>query len=206
MAEGAEGTAARDFVRGYVRSDHPVMRDVTAALQASTGFDLATAPQATDGCSIPTYGIPLRHLALGFARFGTGIGLRDGHAGAARRLRAAVARAPAMVGGSGRFDSRVMAQLGERVFCKVGAEGVYCAALPEHGLGLAIKLDDGNNARAVEVVMAAAIQALVALDEAESALIAGLSDVTLRNWIGLHVGRLASSATLRQTLSGQRPR
>ena len=45
--------------------------------------------------------------------------------------------------------------LGERVFCKVGAEGVYCAALPERGLGVAIKIDDGNNARAAEVAMAA---------------------------------------------------
>ena len=48
-----------------------------------------------------------------------------------------------------------MQRLGERVFCKVGAEGVYCAALPEHGLGIAIKIDDGNNARAAEVAMAA---------------------------------------------------
>jgi L-asparaginase II len=48
-----------------------------------------------------------------------------------------------------------MQRLGERVFCKVGAEGVYCAALPELGLGVAIKMDDGNNARAAEVVMAA---------------------------------------------------
>ena len=49
-----------------------------------------------------------------------------------------------------------MERLGERVFCKVGAEAVYCAALPEQGLGVAIKMDDGNNARGVEVVMAAA--------------------------------------------------
>ena len=42
-----------------------------------------------------------------------------------------MANAPYFVAGSGRFDTRVMAQLGERVFCKVGAEGVYCAALPE---------------------------------------------------------------------------
>ena len=64
-----------------------------------------------------------------------------------------------MVAGSGRFDTRVMQRLGERVFCKVGAEGVYCAALPEQGLGVAIKIDDGNNARACEVVMAAVVEA-----------------------------------------------
>ncbi len=56
-----------------------------------------------------------------------------------------------MVAGSGRFDTRVIERLGERVFCKVGAEGVYCAALPQQGLGIAIKIDDGQ-ARAAEVV------------------------------------------------------
>jgi L-asparaginase II len=84
----------------------------------------------TDGCSIPTYAIPLRHLAHAFARVATGQGLAPDHARAARRLRQAVARAPFMVAGSGRFDTRVMQRLGERVFCKVGAEGVHCAACP----------------------------------------------------------------------------
>ena len=71
--------------------DHPVMREVTAALQAATGFDLATtAPRGTDGCSIPTYAIPLRHLAHAFARVGTGVGL--GAEPCARG--AAAARAP----------------------------------------------------------------------------------------------------------------
>ena len=56
------------------------MQGVTAALQAATGFDLATTPRGTDGCSIPTYAIPLRHLAHAFARVGTGIGLGADHA------------------------------------------------------------------------------------------------------------------------------
>ena len=142
------GIDLRQYARGYVKPEHPVMREVTAALQATTGFDLVRTPHGTDGCSIPTYAIPLRHLAHGFARVGTGVGLGAGHARAAQRLRAAVAAAPFMVAGTGRFDTSVMARLGERVFCKVGAEGVFCAALPQRGLGVAIKIDDGNNARA----------------------------------------------------------
>jgi L-asparaginase II len=153
----------RQFMKGYVAPDHPVMREVTEALQATTGFDLSRAPRGTDGCSIPTFAIPLRHLAHAFARIGSGVGLREGHQRAARRLRAAVAKAPFMVSGTGRFDTRVMERFGERVFCKVGAEGVYCAAFPERGFGVAIKVDDGNNARAAEVVMAAVIEALVEL-------------------------------------------
>ena len=195
------GAELRGYVHGYVAPDHPVMRAVTAALQAATGFDLKKAPQGTDGCSIPTFGIPLHNLALAFARVGTGTGLRAGHARAAQRLRAAVAKAPFMVGGSGRFDTLVMQRLGERVFCKVGAEGVYCAALPGRGLGVAIKMDDGNNARAVEVVMAAAIEALVGLDADEAAFMRGFSDVTLRNWNRIEVGAIRATRWLREALA-----
>jgi L-asparaginase II len=90
-----------------------------------------------------------------------------------------------------------MQRLGERVFCKVGAEGVYCAALPGRGLGVALKVDDGNNARAAEVAMAALIEAFVALDDAEAVLLRSLSDVTLKNWNGIEVGALRASAALR---------
>ena len=187
----------RAFLRGYVKPEHPVMREVTAALQAATGYDLSSAPRGTDGCSIPTYAVPLRHLAHAFARVGTGVGLSDGHARAAKRLRAAVAAAPFMVAGSGRFDTRVMERLGAKVFCKVGAEGVFCAALPERGLGVAIKIDDGNNARACEVAMAAVIEALVDLDDAQATFMRTLSELKLSNWNGIEVGELRAAASLR---------
>jgi L-asparaginase II len=106
-----------------------------------------------------------------------------------------------MVGGSGRLDTRVMELFGERVFCKVGAEGMYCAALPEQGWGLALKMDDGNTARACEVAVAALFKALaLARSEPERALLAELSNVTLRNWRGIEVGRLAAEPDLRRNL------
>jgi L-asparaginase II len=200
MGWSDSGIDLRQYVKGYVKPEHPVMREVTEALQSSTGFDVSRAPRGTDGCSIPTYAVPLRHLAHAFARFGTGTGLREGQARAARRLRRAVAASPYMVGGLGTFDSRVMERLGERVFCKVGAEGMYCAALPERGLGVAIKIRDGNNSRAAAVVMAAAIEALVALDAGETELMRSLSDVTLKNWNGVEVGALRATHILRRAL------
>ena len=187
----------RDFLRGYVRPDHPVMREVTAALQATTGYDLSRTAAGTDGCSIPTYAIPLRHLAHAFARVGTGTGLRPDHARAAQRLRAAVAKAPFMVAGTGRLDTRLMERLGERLFCQVGAEGMYGAALPELGLGLAIKMDDGNTARACELVLAAVVERLLPLADADRAFVHGFSDLALSNWNGIEVGRMRASALLR---------
>jgi L-asparaginase II len=201
----AGGTDLRGFARGYVGAEHPLMREVSAALSASTGVDVERdAPRGIDGCSIPTFALPLRRLALAFARFGSGVGLSDTHARAARRLRAAVAAEPGLVAGSGRFDTRVMQRLGARLFCKVGAEGMYCAALPEHGLGVALKIDDGNTSRAAEVAMAAIAEALLALDADDAGFLRTLSDVTVRNWNGLEVGRLAAAPPLRSALGSAR--
>ena len=189
------------FLGGYVEHGHPLMREVSAAIESATGCDLANAPRATDGCSIPTFGIPLKRLAHAFTRVATGHGLTPGRAAAAKRLRAAVAASPFMVGGSGRLDSRVMGVFGERVFCKVGAEGMYCAALPETGWGLALKMDDGNNARACEVAVTTLFEALgLARSDPERALLAELSNVILRNWRGIEVGRLAASPELHRNL------
>ena len=196
----------RALLAGYVGREHAVMRQVEASVAAVTGCNLDHAPVGIDGCSIPTYGIPLRALALGFARVATGVGLSPGRAAAAARLRRAVAKSPFMVGGTGRFDTRVMQALGERVFCKVGAEGVYCAAFPEVGLGVALKIDDGNTARACEVAMAALIQAFVPLpDDAQRTLIAELAQPVLRNWRGLEVGRLAPHPALRDAAHIEKP-
>jgi L-asparaginase II len=192
-----DADAARGLLRGYVEPGHPVMREVSAALEAATGVRLADAPRATDGCSIPTFGIPVRALAHAFARFGTGTGLAPGHARAAARLREAVAAAPLMVAGTGRLDTRLMAHFRERVFCKVGAEGVYCAVLPELGLGIALKMDDGNTARAAEVALVALIESSLQLNDADRAFVEPLRDVTLSNWNGRVVGRLSASDALR---------
>lgn len=77
-----------------------------------------------------------------------------GRAGAAKRLREAVAANPFMVAGTGRYDTTVMNNFETRAFIKMGAEGVMIAALPEPGLGFAIRTDDGAN-RAAEVSMSA---------------------------------------------------
>ena len=190
----------RQYAKDYVAPRHPVMRAVSEALEATTGHDLRQAPRGIDGCSIPAFAIPIDRLALAFARIGTGAALRPGHARAAARLRKAVARHPFMAAGSDRFDTQVMAALGERVYCKVGAEGVFCASFPERGLGVALKIDDGNTARAAEVAMAAAIEAFVDLDDEEADLLRSLSEVKLRNWNGIEVGALRATDELRDGL------
>lgn len=202
---GRRGDAARDAVRGYVRRGHAVMDAVDAAVSTATGVRLDDAPWAIDGCGIPTYGLPLAAIATGFARVATGQGLPTELAAAAARLRAAIAAHPHAVAGTGRFDTQVMQRLGARVCCKVGAEGVYAAALPELGLGVALKIDDGTGPRAAEVAMAAVIETLLPLDAADTNFMRGFSDAVQTNWSGQPVARLRALPALRDALAG-RPR
>jgi len=181
--------------KGYVRPEHPVQRAVAAALEDLTGASHAAETRGIDGCSIPTYAVPLPALAFGFAKFGAGVGLSKGCARAAARIRGAVAANPFMVSGTGRFDTRVMERLGERVFVKTGAEGVHCAALPELGYGVAVKCDDGAK-RAAEIVMASVILRFLRLDDEERAFLQGFARRRLENWNGIATGEIRPTEAL----------
>jgi len=172
----------------YVEASHPVQRLVKATLEDVMGAVLSQDVCATDGCSAPTWAMPLAALARGFARFGTGVGLSPGRARAAARLREACAAHPWHVAGTGRFCTELMQSFGARVFVKTGAEGVYCAALPEQGLGIALKCDDGAG-RAAEVMLAATLARLLPQDTDRAALDRFVRP-TLRNWNGMAIGSL----------------
>jgi L-asparaginase II len=178
---------------GYIQPDHFVQREVTAALADVTGSLLGGDVCAIDGCSIPTYAMPLSAIAYGFAKLANGVGLAPVRAKAARRLFAAVMAEPFMVAGTDRFCTTFMAALPGRVFVKTGAEGVFCGAIPELGLGIAIKCDDGAS-RAAEVAMAAVTARLLRLngDPAVTAFI----EPGLVNWNGIKVGGLRPAAAL----------
>jgi L-asparaginase II len=174
---------------GYWRPDHAVQRSVRAALEEVTGVALSDEERAVDGCSVPTWAMPLAGLARGFARFGTGHGLAPARARAAARLRAACARKPWYVAGTGRFCTEITGLLGERLLAKTGAEGVFCAALPQLGFGIALKCDDGAG-RAAEAIMATLIAHLLRPDDRTDAVLARFGAPVLRNWNGMDVGAL----------------
>jgi L-asparaginase II len=175
---------------GYVGIDHKVQLFVAEAVGEVTGHRLdADTAVGTDGCSIPTFAVPLTRLAHGFAKLATGEGVGPERAKAFARLRAACATEPFMVAGSGRFCTDVMELFGERVFVKTGAEGVFCAALPDQGLGVALKCVDGAS-RASEVMMAALIAKLLPMNEAETAKFRRFVTPVMKNWNGITVGGL----------------
>ena len=115
----------------YFRPEHPVQRQVRAVLENFTGAVLGEEVCAIDGCSVPTWAVPLQNLAHGFAKFGTGRGLSPSRAAAAARLRQACAANPWFVAGTGDSAPRSWSCSASGLFVKTGAEGVYCAALPQ---------------------------------------------------------------------------
>jgi L-asparaginase II len=172
----------------YHEPGHPVQREVRAILESLAGVALAQDVCAMDGCSVPTWAVPLASLARAFARFGSGYGVAPERAKAMARLRAACAAHPWFVAGTGRFCTDIMEAFGPRVFVKTGAEGVFCAALPDLGLGIAIKCDDGAG-RAAEVITAATLARFLTSDAARATLERFLRP-TLRNWNGIVVGAM----------------
>ena len=175
--------------RGYVAPSHPVQRAVQAAIEGLSGVTLGADQCAVDGCSVPTWALPLANLAHGFARFGTGRGISAARAEAAARLRTACARKPFFVAGTGRFATVAMERLGERAFIKGGAEGVVCCTLPDQGLGIAFKCDDGAG-RAAEAIMAALMLRLMPLNSDERTMLERFARPAISNWNGMEVGRL----------------
>lgn len=178
-----------DGTRGYGGRDHPVQQRIREAMEAVTGASFGEAPCGTDGCSIPTYAVPLSALALGFARMATGQGLSPEKARAARRLVNACMAEPFYVAGTGRACTQIMQAAPGEIFAKTGAEGVFCGALPELGLGFALKIDDGTT-RASEALCAGLLLSLLDEGHIATATLQGYADKVLKNWNKREVGAI----------------
>ena len=176
--------------RNYVGAEHPVQRRVRAAIADMTGQAEGDLPMGVDGCSIPTYAAPLRDFAHGFARLASGEGVAPERARAGQRLMAACMAEPWLMSGTKRACLRLMEAAPGRVFAKTGAEGVFCGAIPELGLGFALKAEDGGT-RAAEAAVAAMLARLWTDHDPElAARYDRLSRPHLRNWQGTEVGEI----------------
>ncbi|WP_319519468.1 asparaginase [uncultured Martelella sp.] len=175
--------------KGYTGYDHPLQAQIREAMEDVTGAIVGTDVCGTDGCNIPTYAVPLKALAQGFARMATGDGLSPERARAARRILDAAMAEPWYVAGTGRACTALMSLAPGRIYAKTGAEGVFCAALPEQGLGIALKCEDGTT-RAAEAMVAAVLARLLSDDAELADRLSERADVRLRNWNGTEVGRV----------------
>lgn len=178
--------------KGYVGYDHPLQQQIRDTMHDLTGASFGVDNCGTDGCSIPSYAIPLRALAHGFARMATGQGLGAERAKASKRLMDACMAEPFFVAGTGRACTALMQIAPGRIFAKTGAEGVFCAAIPEQGLAIAVKCDDGAG-RAAEAMVAATLARLFEKDEPVNAALTAMANKSMRNWNGIHVGDIRAT-------------
>lgn len=180
----------------YVDLDHPVQKQVRAAIETVIGEPLSVDRCGTDGCSIPTWAAPLEAWARGFARTASGQGLPSEIAVASRRILDAATSHPLLVAGTGHFDTLVMEAFGGRVMQKGGAEGVQCGAVRDKGWGYALKCDDGN--MAASVAMAANLLLVIADPDADQAEVLGrFATQRLKNVRGKDVGELRGTEAVR---------
>lgn len=175
---------------GYEQTDHPVQRAVAAVLESMTDIDTATAPAGVEGCGIPSLALPLWAVALGMARLADpSDDLPAPRRRAATRLVAAMAAHPALVGGPGRGDTRIIQATGGRVLAKEGADGNMAAIVPGRGLGVAVKIDDGAR-RGAHVALGLVLETLGVLAPAEREALADVFQPVLTNAAGDAVGRV----------------
>lgn len=181
--------------KGYVGYDHPLQAEIRGVMESLTGAALGHDNCGTDGCSIPTYAVPLRDLAHGFAKMATGNGLEPLRARASRRLLDACMAEPFYVAGTGRACTVLMEVAPGRIFAKTGAEGVFCAAVPEKGIAIAVKCDDGHS-RASEAMVAATLSQFFGKDDPIRASLVAMATIQMHNWNGIHVGDIRATAAL----------
>lgn len=179
--------------KGYIGYAHPVQQTLLGIEEVMAGIELRGAPRGIDGCGIPQYGAPLGNLALAMARFANPSSQPERRQQAVARILKAVAAHPFMIAGSGRFCTRVIEASEGKVLLKTGAEGVFMAALPEFGLGIALKAEDGAT-RAAEVMMGALLQRMEALSPQQCNALQELFTPAIVNRVGLRVGEVRPAA------------
>lgn len=175
--------------RGYVGYDHPLQAEIRGIMEALTGSILGHDNCGVDGCSIPTYASPLKGLAYGFAKMTTGVSLEPIRAKSARRLMEACMAEPYYVAGTKRACTTLMQLAPGRIFAKTGAEGVFVAAIPEQGIAMAMKCEDGAT-RAAESMVAATLARFFRAEPELQAKLMGMANTEMFNWNGVKVGEI----------------
>lgn len=176
----------------YLEPRHPLQRDVLRAVRAGTDVDRPVI--GVDGCGSPVHGVTLSGMATLFARLARPERLGP-YAAPAARVVSAMRAHPFLVGGTGRTDTALMTRVPD-VVSKVGAEGLYCAASLEQGIGVAVRIEDGaDRASGPALIHALAQLGILTLED-----VASLAPVARRPVLGggKPVGAVEASFRLRR--------
>src|SRR6266478_6993401 len=182
---------------------NPVQRAIAKTVADFSDIPLDQIAVGIDGCGVPVFGIPVRAMALMYARLvAPSESFADATRGACLRIVKAMIDFPEMVGGTkDRLDTELIKAGAGRLISKIGAEGVYTVgvlACPEwpNGLGLALKIEDGDDHRARPPAVIEALRQLNVLAESGLSALASYTPIIIRNRRGDRVGEARAAFTL----------
>jgi L-asparaginase II len=172
--------------KGYQDFGHPTQQRILATLSQWMDVPGEDIEQAIDGCALPTFAMPLDAVAQGCARFAAAA--TDGEPAPSHLFRA-MTQHPDYVAGTDRLCTDLMRAAGGSLFAKVGAEGFYCAGIPAHRLGIAIKVEDGAT-RASEPALLATLRRLDVINDGHLSALARYAQPSILNTRGDIVGSI----------------
>ena len=176
-------------IENYHLIDHPLQQLSLDILSDLAGIDLKKYPIGIDGCGLPAPTMSLRQLGYATARFANPEDLSDTRAQAIYRLHTAIKNEPVYIAGHGTMVSELNEVTQGKVLAKTGAEGMLTAAIPDKGLGIALKIADGGN-RARSVVLLAILDQLGILSAEEKIQLKAHIAPTIENSRGDTVGEI----------------
>lgn len=184
-------------VEGYYMPDHPVQRAAKEAVASMADYPEDKIIVGTDGCGVPVFGMPVRNMAVSFAQFAKPDRLPEKRQAAARRIVKAMTAEPQMIAGRNRFNTDLVSACRGKIIAKSGAEGVFCLGVVGEGIGIAMKVDDGNS-RPHPVVVTTILKQLGYLDADAERELARYVRPEVRNHRDEVVGRIVPVFELRK--------
>ncbi|MGH9847197.1 MAG: asparaginase [Blastocatellia bacterium] len=183
-------------IENYIDPNHPIQRQIRVVLARFADVPVGEIAIAVDGCSAPVFGLSLEAMARSYAQLVAveHTDIEPELAAAAKQVVAAMVEHPEMVGGtSKRLDTDLMRAARGQLISKVGAEGVQLlgakpSARYPKGLGIAIKIEDGDIRRARDPVVIETLRQLGLLDDDGLAILAGYARTTVFNHRKIEVG------------------
>ncbi len=187
-------------IENYDSPENPVQKAIAKVLAQFSDVPITDMAVGVDGCAAPILGITMKAMALAYAR------LVSPPASFDKTTRDACARVvrvmtayPELIGGtSERLDTEIMRAARGRVVSKVGAEGVYTAGIKPceewpKGLGLALKIEDGDDKRARPTVVIEALRQLGVLRDESLKALSRYAFFPIKNRRGDLVGEITAS-------------
>jgi len=186
-------------LKTYDHLENPVQQAILDCVAEFSDIPKDDIKIGIDGCAAPNFAMPIRAMAKSFARLVCPPKDFDEETReACRRIVAATVAHPEMIGGTDRLDTMIMQSAKGKIVSKIGAEGVYSAGVlpsPKYksGLGIAFKIEDGDDKRARAVVLVELLRQLEILD---ANALADISPLAIKNRRGETVGRVEASFNL----------